>query len=1002
MPSDSPDVPAAAAQALHRLDFLARAGEVLASSLDYESTLQHVAQLAVPELADLCVVDIVDDGVLRRVAIAHAVEAKRALLDEVALRNPLPESPAPAGHALTSRRTQLFEDFTPELIDTLTRDAEHARLVAAIGLRSYIAAPMIARGDVVGVLSLGISESARRYGRDDQLLAEELARRAALAIENARLYRSAQHEIEQRRRAEAELRLSEQRFRAIMEQSPLSTQRLAPDGSTLGVNRAFEALWGLGLAELDGYNLLQDPQLAETGLAPLIRRAFDGTPTYLPAIAYDRRISVPGAGDADDPDPVRWVSAFAYPVRDDEGAIREVVLVHDDVTEARRAERRLRESEDRLSRALAVGGMVVWDWDLATGHVECSVNACEVFGTDIGPRDTFLQALHPDDVPLMHDATARALEGDGMFGPIEYRLRPPGGGERWVQTSGTVEYDADGKPARMLGVTVDTTARRLAEDVTRVFADAGEILGASLDYATTLEGLARVVVPRLADWFAVDLIDDRGELQRVAVYHPDPAHQAMGRELFERYPPRRGDGGEWRAIETREPVWVPDITPAMLRGSARDADHASLLLRLDLRSCILVPLLARGTVIGVLTLVHSDSGRHYAEGDVAIALDLARRAAAAIDNATLYHQLQHEHRRKDEFLATLAHELRNPLAPIRTGLALLESTDDAALAARTRAVMSRQLGHMVRLIDDLLDLARVTRGTIELKRHPVDVGALVAGAVEASRPLLDAAGLDFAIDVPEPGRLLDVDDTRLSQVLTNLLNNAAKFTPTGGHVALRVRIAGERLRLEVSDDGLGLAPAQVERIFEMFVRGRGSDAHGGLGIGLTLARRLVELHGGRLWAESDGPGRGSRFVAELPVVIESSASVPASDDEGAARAQGRRVLAVDDNADALLMLEALLGLEGYEVRGAGDGESALALIDEFVPDIALLDIGLPGMSGYELAARLRADPRTARARLIALTGWGRDEDRSRAHAVGFDAHLTKPVDPPVLLRLIAG
>ncbi|HZX79518.1 MAG TPA: ATP-binding protein, partial [Lysobacter sp.] len=867
MSSDATHAKSAADLALHRLDFLARAGELLASSLDYGSTLQHVARLVVPELADLCVIDVVDDdGVLRRVVAMHALPAKRALLQELARHNPLPgETPAPAARVLASGHTELVADFTPELLDARTKDAEHARLVAEIGLRSYIAAPMIAHGDVVGVLSLGISESARRYDRDDRMLAEELARRAGLAIENARLYRSAQHEIEQRRRIESELRLSEQRFRAIMEQSPLSTQRLAPDGRTIGVNRAFEALWGLALDDLDGYSVLADPQLEATGIAPLMRRAFDGTPTYLPAIAYDRRISLPGAGAGDDPDPLRWVSAFAYPVRDDAGDIREVVLVHEDVTELRRSERRLRASEDRLNRALAAGGMVVWDWDLATGHVECSANAREIFGIEVGQRDAFLSTLHPEDAPLLHDATARALEHGGDFGPVEYRLRPVGGGERWVQSSGTVEHDADGRPARMLGVTVDTTARRLAEDATRVFADAGEILGTSLDYAATLEGLARVVVPRLADWFAVDLVDDRGELQRVAMYHPDPAREAIGREVFERYPPRRGDGGEWRAIDTRQPVWVADITPAMLRAGARDAGHARLLLSLDLRSCILVPLIARGTVIGVLTLVHAESGRRYAEGDVAIALDLARRAAAAIDNATLYHQLQHEHRRKDEFLATLAHELRNPLAPIRTGLALLETTDDPALAARTRAVMSRQLGHMVRLIDDLLDLARVTRGTIELKRRPVDVGTLVAGAVEASRPLLDAAGLALEVDMPEPDRVLDADDTRLSQVLTNLLNNAAKFTPAGGRVTLRARASGDRLRMEVEDTGLGLAPDQVERIFEMFVRGHGSEAHGGLGIGLTLARRLVELHGGRLWAESDGPGRGSRFIAELPV-----------------------------------------------------------------------------------------------------------------------------------------
>jgi PAS domain S-box-containing protein len=985
-------------RALRRLEFLARAGELLASSLDYETTLRHVARLALPELGDVCIVDIVQDGVLRRVAAEHLHANRQPLMDALAAENPAPShSPAPAAQVLASGTTVRIDELTDALIDVHTHSAEHARLARELDLRSVLIVPMRAHDDVVGVMTLGIAGTQRRYGPEDQELGEELARRAALAVANARLYSNAQAEIARRERAEAALRLSEQRFRAITEQSPLSTQRLAPDGRTISVNAAWERLWGLTAEALGDYSVLTDPQLEEKGIAPLLRRAFAGTPTALPVIAYDPAISVQAASDRRDAQ--RWISAYAYPVRDDDGTIREVVLVHEDVTESRRAETRLRASEERLNRALAAGGLVVWDWDLVSNRIECSQNATDFFGIDVGQVGAFLDPIHPDDLPMVNAQAARALQ-TGVFERLEYRLRPKDGRDRWVQSRGHVESDAAGKPVRMLGVTVDITERHLAEDAVRVLADAGEILGRSLDYQATLGNLARVVVPRVADWFAVDLLTEDGELERVSVHHPDPARVAIANEVFARYPPRRGSGA-WNVIETRTPEWAADIPAELIRENAVDADQSRMLLGLELRSYIMVPLIARDAVIGVLTLVHAEGGRRYQQADVGLALELARRAASAVDNARLFAQLRDEHRRKDEFLATLAHELRNPLAPIRTGLALLQVDGDPARNATTRAIMERQLAHMVRLIDDLLDLSRVTRGTIELQRRAVTTSDVVASAVEASRPLLDAAGVRLDVDVQSPDALLDADDARLAQVLTNLLNNAAKFTARGGGVSLRAAARAERLRIEVADTGIGLASSQLESIFEMFVRGADSREYGGLGIGLTLARRLVELHGGRLWAESEGVGRGSRFILELPLAggkaVVRPAAAPAT-----ARSGGRRVLVVDDNADAARTLAALLELDGHDVRTAFSGDDALALLDGFAPELAFLDLGLPGMSGYELAERMRADARSTATRLVALTGWGREEDRHRTREAGFDAHLTKPVDPSAVLALLSG
>ena len=1003
----TPDTPSAelpAAPAVARLAFLATAGEVLASSLDYAQTLQDIARLAIPTLGDLCIVDVIEEGQLQLVATAHVSPAKAPLLEELRRRYPpSPESPQPASRVMRSGQLELLEEVTPEVVAARTRDENHARLIAAIGIRSHLAVPLAARGITLGVISLGISESDRRYAAQDVALALDLARRAAVAIDNARLYKVAQDELADRRRAEEALRLSEARFRAILEQSPLSTQLLAPTGTTIRVNPAWETLWGVTLEQIADYNILEDPQLEARGIAPLLRRAFAGEAVQLPAIRYDPNETIADRSRYDDP--ARWVRAFAYPVKDANGAVREVVLVHEDVTETRGAHEKLRSSEERLRLALAAGRMNVWDWNLSTDVVECSENARDFWGVDIARAADFMAVIHPDDVESIHDAGRNALTGSGPY-LCEYRLIAPNGPSRWVQSRGRVDRAPDGRPLRMLGVTIDITELKLAEEATRLLADAGETLGASLDYHVTLQNLARLVVPRLADWCAVDILSESGTLERMSVHHPDPARVALANELFTRFPPRRTSPyGPWHVIETGQPEWIDDITDDVLQAVAHGPDHLALLRGLNLRSYICVPLLARGTTMGVLTFVYAESGRRYRSSDLALATDLARRAAAAVDNARLYQQLRTEDRRKDEFLATLAHELRNPLAPIRTGLTLLRLTNDDQAAERTRQVMERQLGHMVRLIDDLLDLSRVTRGKVQLESERVDLWSIVGSALEASRPLIDAAGLHLAIRLPEAPVLLDADRTRMSQVLSNLLNNAAKFTERGGRVELEAAEDGAEVVILVRDTGIGIPKQMLAHVFEMFAQVGDAKArtHSGLGIGLTLVKRLVELHGGRVWAESEGSGQGSTFVIRLPRAREAAAAVeptPVTAVPGAS-SPSRRVLVVDDNVDAAQMLAALLATEGHEVHTAATGPAALDIVQDFHPHAAFLDIGLPGMSGYELARRLRMNPHLAGTTLVAVTGWGQDEDRRQSKEAGFDYHLTKPVDPTEVQALVA-
>jgi PAS domain S-box-containing protein len=362
-------------------------------------------------------------------------------------------------------------------------------------------------------------------------------------------------------------------------------------------------------------------------------------------------------------------------------------------------------------------------------------------------------------------------------------------------------------------------------------------------------------------------------------------------------------------------------------------------------------------------------------------------------------------RRKDEFLATLAHELRNPLAPIRQ--ATLISRSPSASEAQKRwshDVIERQLRNMSLLLDDLLDISRVTRGALALRVQATELAALIDAAVETARPLIDAKRHTLLVQIPPQPVRFGADPLRMAQILSNLLTNAAKYTDPEGQIQLTASVAAEEVVIRVADTGIGIAPEALPSMFEMFAQGparRGSSTDGGLGIGLALTKGLVELHGGRIEARSDGPGRGSEFTVWLPrrpVAEAQQAAAPAP-----APAAKRRVLIADDNRDSAQTLAALLRMEGHEVAVVHDGPQALTAFADFEPEVVLLDVGMPGLNGYEVALRIRRiRPRRAAALvlLIAITGWGQESDRERAFAAGFDHHLTKPVDWQRLTELI--
>jgi signal transduction histidine kinase/CheY-like chemotaxis protein len=442
------------------------------------------------------------------------------------------------------------------------------------------------------------------------------------------------------------------------------------------------------------------------------------------------------------------------------------------------------------------------------------------------------------------------------------------------------------------------------------------------------------------------------------------------------------------------------------------------------RSAIMVPLRLEGEVVGVVQVM-ADAEAVYSAADLEVLEGISLLLAVALENARLYRLAREEieerrrteralreteealrdaGRRKDEFLATLGHELRNPLNPIRNAVEILRRKGTSEPDAQfSQDLIERQVVHLARLIDDLLDVSRITKGKLELRREPVDLAGILGASVESIRPFIERTGQTLRYTPPSRPIPLRADPVRLAQVFSNLLDNAAKYTKADGHIAVTVETRGPQVCVTVSDDGSGIAPEHLPHIFELFYQADRSlgRTHGGLGVGLTLVKRLVDMHGGSIEAASDGAGRGSRFTVLLPILsrIEAPAVSPPKPAEAPSRPL--RILVADDNRDSVSSLAILLRYRGHQVWTAFDGEEAVFRTRETRPEILLLDIGMPRLSGYEVAQKVRAESWGRDMVLIATTGWGQDDDLRRSINTGFDAHLVKPIDPDVLFQTLA-
>ncbi|MDG3007162.1 PAS domain S-box protein [Paludisphaera mucosa] len=861
----------------------------------------------------------------------------------------------------------------------------------ATRIRGVICAPLHKDGRLIAAMAVH-QATPRRWTPEEVSLLGTVVDRCWETLERARMARG--------------LRESEARSRAIVETTPECVKLVAADGVVLQMNPA-----GLAMLEADGpgdvvgrsvFGAIAPEHLAS--FRAFHERVCRGEPGRLEFEIIGRRGTR------------RHIESSGVPLPAAGGGFHHMAVSRD-VSERVLAARALAESRARLDYTVRLSGVGFWYCDLPFEVLTWDVRVKEHFHLPPDATvtiETFYERIHPED----REPTRRAIEASiaGHAGyDVDYRtVHPTTGQVKWIRALGGAAYAPDGTPTRFDGVTVDASARKLDEQrlarllerereqtrVLRRVADAA----LAIQSADSLEGVLRVVAEEgravVGAHQAVTSLttgDDGGQAvttvslsdkyARWRDYRVEPTGQGIYVQVVRSNRPMRLTQAELEAH------------PAWRRFSGHAAEHPPL------RGWLAVPLIGRdGRNLGLLQLSDKEDGE-FTEADEAVIVQLAHIAAVAIENARLNGELREQDRRKDEFLALLAHELRNPLAPLRNGLQLMRLAADPATVLQARAMMDRQLGHMVRLIDDLLDVSRINQNKMSLRRERVLLEDVVAAAVETARPLIEAAGHELAVALPPGPTPLFADLTRLAQVFSNLLTNSAKYTAHGGRIRLKARREAAEVVVEVQDDGIGIPAESLPRLFDMFSQVDRSieRSTGGLGIGLALVKGLVEMHGGEVEAASEGPGRGSTFTVRLPALpVEAEAGGDVGRPEAQAGATApRRVLVVDDNRDSAASMAAILRILGGEVRTAHDGLEAVATAEAFRPDVILMDVGMPRLNGYDATRRIREAPWGRAMVVIALTGWGQQSDRLLSREAGCDGHLVKPVDFPDLEKLLA-
>lgn len=587
----------------------------------------------------------------------------------------------------------------------------------------------------------------------------------------------------------------------------------------------------------------------------------------------------------------------------------------------------------------------------------------------------------------------------------------------WFHISADPVFDEGQVFIGAVYLVADITSRKRAEEWLLFLAQASAELAASLDYKTNLTNVAKRAVPSIADWCAIDMVEEDGSIRRWAVAHAEAAKVEVAWDLAGRYSEAMNAVmGVAGAIGAGQPELMSEVPDSLLAAIAEDGEHLRLLQVLGWKSQMVLPMVAGGRVLGAIAFIAGKSCRRYDQADLSMAEELARRAAVAVDNARLYREAEEANRLKDDFLATLSHELRSPLNSM-LGWAQLLKTRRFDEGTRTKAIetIERSARLQVQLVEDLLDVSRIIRGKLQLNVRPVELRAVIEAALDAIRPAADAKAISLEIESATATGCVAGDSDRLQQVVWNLLTNAVKFTPRGGRVLVRLDRAVSRsegdthAEIRVIDTGVGIKPDFLPFVFDRFRQADSSitRSYTGLGLGLAIVRHLVELHGGIVRAQSEGEGRGSTFIVRLPLISVQTGEGETGQGSGLLEADlslmGVQVLLVDDDVDTREFLTAALEEWQAKVTAVASPAEALKMLTELKPDVLVSDIGMPGEDGYSLIRKVRAlgTEEGGGIPAVALTAYARPEDRERALLAGFQTHLPKPVEPADLAAAVA-
>ena len=764
-------------------------------------------------------------------------------------------------------------------------------------------------------------------------------------------------DITERKRAEAARQETERNYQALAAASSEVAYRMSADWSTMLPLNGRELFVSSDRPFADwGWVDLYLPRDEHARVRQAIRDAIVGKNLFE---MEHRVLRLDGS--------TGWVRSRSVPILDENENVIEWFGTAGDITERKAAEVALRENEERLQKVISVQNVGVLFFKL-DGHMQDANGALQRMSgytaEELRSITDWAQLTPPEFMDVTRRAAAELAER-GVTAPYEKQWIRKDGSRFWGLFSPT-RLSGSGSESECVEFTIDITERKRAEETLRQSETRlSGILRRSPAgiFQTDAAGCMTLVNPRWCELL--------GYLEA----------ELLGRNI----------------IDITHPSFVAPTAAAFGRLAAGGPDF-----QIEKDFCR-----KDGSILSAQSnaaAIRSPDGEFL--GLITVVLDISERLRAEAELRRLAAELLEADRRKDVFLATLAHELRNPLAPIRNGLQLMKlAKHNEETLEKVRAMMDRQLSQLVRLVDDLLDVSRITQGKVELRKERTDLKAVIDAAEETSRQALEQAGHDLVVVVPDEPIFVDGDATRLAQVVSNLLNNSAKYTHRGGHIRLSVGSEGGTAVVSVKDNGIGIPPAMLDKVFVMFTQVDRTleKTTGGLGIGLSLAKGLLEMHGGTIEAKSDGEGMGSEFVVRLPVMMDVVAEPdrPNGQTSDVVPSALRRILVVDDNEDAADSLSQLLKMSGHDVRTANDGETGIEAAAQFRPDLVLMDIGMPKLNGYEAARRIRQHPWGRGMVLVALTGWGHEDDRKKSAEAGFDHHLVKPVKMQALMKLMS-